>query len=326
MAFVQVASTGDAPTFFEMVAAERLMPSLKAAVTYALSVSDETDLSYTRVCAESFPDTIIYHTLLTPQVYSTRPNVQRFLDHEDELFFLISVALNRHSLQQKNASFAESLYALHRFPSEATPGLPQSSSSLTSRDRWQSLVLLTLLPYIRAKMDAFYNRSIAEAHFARDTSNEDNTTRPTVSYIGHLFTRGYPYCAAAFEAGRFAYQLLYLLGRSPHYSPELHLLGLVVRRVSGQDVATAKAWRASERAKRLQASRDSRVPFLMRFILEGWVRLSDAAVDHTHSALVLMVFGYKVRYNAFSASCRYASKGGEVGAPRRARLGTASFH
>lgn len=38
MAFVQVASGGYAPTFFEMVAAERLMPSLKAAVVYALSV------------------------------------------------------------------------------------------------------------------------------------------------------------------------------------------------------------------------------------------------------------------------------------------------
>lgn len=39
MAFVQLGSAGDSPTFFEMVAADRLMPSLKAAIAYTLSVS-----------------------------------------------------------------------------------------------------------------------------------------------------------------------------------------------------------------------------------------------------------------------------------------------
>ena len=40
MAFVALASdAGAAPTFFELVAADRLMPSLKAAAAYTLSVS-----------------------------------------------------------------------------------------------------------------------------------------------------------------------------------------------------------------------------------------------------------------------------------------------
>ena len=39
MSFVTVAGgAGDAPTFFELIAAEKLMPSLKAAITYALAV------------------------------------------------------------------------------------------------------------------------------------------------------------------------------------------------------------------------------------------------------------------------------------------------
>ncbi len=40
MSFVTLGGDGSArPTFFELVAAERLMPSLKAAVAYSLSVS-----------------------------------------------------------------------------------------------------------------------------------------------------------------------------------------------------------------------------------------------------------------------------------------------
>lgn len=42
MAFVALSSdAGAAPTFFEMVAADRLMPSLKAAAAYSLSVREK---------------------------------------------------------------------------------------------------------------------------------------------------------------------------------------------------------------------------------------------------------------------------------------------
>ena len=43
MSFVALAGDGGAaPTFFEMVAADRLMPSLKAALAYTLSVGGWT--------------------------------------------------------------------------------------------------------------------------------------------------------------------------------------------------------------------------------------------------------------------------------------------
>lgn len=38
MSFVSLGGDGSRPTFFELVAAERLMPSLKAATVYSLSV------------------------------------------------------------------------------------------------------------------------------------------------------------------------------------------------------------------------------------------------------------------------------------------------
>lgn len=40
MSFVALGGEGIRPTFFELIAADRLMPSLKAAITYSLSVRE----------------------------------------------------------------------------------------------------------------------------------------------------------------------------------------------------------------------------------------------------------------------------------------------
>lgn len=60
MSFVSLGGDGLRPTFFELVAADRLMASLKAAVVYSLSVYAQR-----------------------------RPSLHRLLDREDELFFLL---------------------------------------------------------------------------------------------------------------------------------------------------------------------------------------------------------------------------------------------
>lgn len=99
MSFVALGGDGSArPSFFELVAAERLMPSLKAAVLYSLSV------------------------------YALRrPGLNRLLDQEEELFFLISILLDRQALRgPAPASFAESLYGLKRMPA---PGHSMGSAS-----------------------------------------------------------------------------------------------------------------------------------------------------------------------------------------------------
>lgn len=51
------------------------------------------------------------------------------------------------------------------------------------------------------------------------------------------FLRAYPWLHAGQEAARFAYQLAYLLDRTPYYSPALHLLRQRVARVSGHELA-----------------------------------------------------------------------------------------
>ena len=82
------------------------------------------------------------HPLLHPcrppaQVYAQRrPGLNRLLDHEDELFFLITALLDRAALAGGGGSFAEGLYGLRRAPA-GTPDRPPSPGQRTS-----SLMLL----------------------------------------------------------------------------------------------------------------------------------------------------------------------------------------
>jgi peroxin-12 len=109
-----------------------------------------------------------------------------------------------------------------------------------------------------------------------------------------VFRAVYPFLSSTHEAARFWYQLLYLLNKTPYFSPELHLLGLVVARVSGQDVAMAERRKAMRYNERLQWAQQSRGwPFSQR-VREAWVRVSSAVGTHTRSALILAVFGYKL--------------------------------
>lgn len=110
MSFVSLGGDGLRPTFFELVAADRLMPSLRAAVAYSLAVYAQR-----------------------------RPGLHRLLDAEDELFFLLSAFLDRQALAASGGSFAEGLYGLRRAPVAPAPGAGQA---LSASQRQMSLALL----------------------------------------------------------------------------------------------------------------------------------------------------------------------------------------
>ena len=185
-------------------------------------------------------------------------------------------------------------------------------------------MLLTLVPYLRAKLDSLYAARIAQSTAAaaaaaggseRNRISSDSTIsdaaaqQPAYSLfrspfasrlvvqrqILDLFQRAYPFIASAHEGSRFVYQLFYLLGKTRYFSPELHALGLVVARVSGQDVAAAEQQRATHHSQRLQQARSGGGGPAVRAVREGWVKVSSSAGTHTRSALILAVFGYKVK-------------------------------
>ena len=169
MAFVALSSAaGGRPTFFEMVAAERLMPSLKSAAAYSLSVS--TRLFWSRETNPAVPpsSTTTHLDLLFPspffQVFARRrPSLHRVLAWEDELFALISLLLDRTALNAHAASFSETLYGLRRAPVDAASPGGASRRPLTSREKKRTLAFLVLAPYLRSKMEALYMRNTRPA-------------------------------------------------------------------------------------------------------------------------------------------------------------------
>lgn len=110
MAFVYLGGNESTkPTYFEVVAADKLVPSLKAAVVYTLAVSLSPEWAF------PFSPLLSVELSLLLQVLSQRHSwVQRLVEYDDEMFAAISMLLEWHSLSTSDATFAEGLYGLTR--------------------------------------------------------------------------------------------------------------------------------------------------------------------------------------------------------------------
>lgn len=209
------------------------------------------------------------------QVYAQRrPGLHNLLDSEDELFFLISILLDRHSLRTTNASFAESIYGLKR--------ASEGQTTLSKSQRQMSLIFLTLIPYLRSKLDNNYYTRHAQP---------TQSTRPR--YL-EIFGKVYPLVFAAHEGITFAYQLLYLLGTSPYYSPGLHMLGLSIVRISGSEVAEAEKLSAQKRAQGMDRIRRQGGPVVWQWFKRALRGSGEILSQHTRTALIVSVFLFKL--------------------------------
>lgn len=279
MSFVALGGDGSTrPTFFELVAAERLMPSLKAATIYSLSIFAQR-----------------------------RPMFHRLLDWEDEVFALITALLDRQSLQNGSSSFAESLYGLRRAGRPTSQGLPDPA--LLHRGQQHTLAVLVLLPYLKSKLDRLYSvhRRVdgvlgltfarAQTESARHEAAGGSTLQAQLQRLKattlNCFLRVYPWVHASQEALRFGYQLLYLLDSTPYFSPVLHLLQQHVVRVSGHEMVEVQRRKQRQRQQQLQGALQSG-PWLVRVLRQGWLHSSYALADHTRNALILSVFAFKL--------------------------------
>ncbi|KAK9810536.1 hypothetical protein WJX72_012327 [[Myrmecia] bisecta] len=277
MSFVSLGGDGSTrPTFFELVAAERMLPSLKAATIYSLSVFAQR-----------------------------RPFLHKLLDREDEVFAAISWALDRSSLATGSGTFAESLYGMRR---AALRGSSSSTTrpTLSRTQQHATLLLLVAVPYIKAKLDRLYNQYRRQSEgplgltlrMQQQPEQQVPEGRSALAAGGRrlllsIFLRVYPWAHAAQEGLRFAYQLLYLLDSTPYYSPLLHLLGQQVVRVSGQELVEAERQKQRQRRQQLQGIRQSSGP-LIRWVKKAWTRSSFLFADHTRNALILSVFAFKL--------------------------------
>ncbi|GIL49959.1 hypothetical protein Vafri_6256 [Volvox africanus] len=306
------------PTYFEVIAADRLVPSLKAAVVYALSVFSQR-----------------------------HPWVHRLLNHDDEVFALVAFALDGHSLLASDSTFADSLYGLLLRPLRR--GAQDVPGRLTRRQRLLVLICKVMLPYLRSKADKTFRRFNSASGgilaLALRYGTGQRSPSPDPVRAGHLggreeprgweaaasglwrhgleraFVAAYPWLHAVMEGTAFAYQLSYLLGASPVHDPVLHALGVSVARISAKDLVAAEDTKQGARQSLLQALETARAAALAAVAGAPARSMAVAAVsnavqravasghygffrcllatrwfveDHSRTALILAVFGFKV--------------------------------
>lgn len=136
----------------------------------------------------------------------------------DELYSLLEGALEWHCLSRYSASFAENFYGLKRV---AAVG----GALLSPQERWRSLLLLVLVPYLRHKLDA------AHARLQRHLQGKAATGTPMDRLLRALVAV-YPYVWTGVEASSLFLQLAYITNRSSVHSPWLWLAGARLERLS----------------------------------------------------------------------------------------------
>uniref|UniRef100_A0A3P8W0W1 Peroxisome assembly protein 12 n=1 Tax=Cynoglossus semilaevis TaxID=244447 RepID=A0A3P8W0W1_CYNSE len=192
-------AVNELPSVFEVLAQESLMDGLKPALKHAV-----------KVLAESNPSHFGF-----------------LWRHFDELYLLLDLLLQNHFLSHCSASFSENFYGLKRV--SGGRGAPLHLS-LHRKSHWRSLLLLCVVPYLRAKL---------EATLAKQRDEEDFSIQLARSRSQRLYkaaVAAYPYVSSAWQSWVFCQQLLFIFGFTKTHSPLLWLARVRLARLSAQDI------------------------------------------------------------------------------------------
>ena len=281
------------PTFFELIAAERLAPSLKGALAYALG------------------------TLAN----AGAPGVAHYaLDRGDEVFAALTFLAELKSFASGDGSLAESVYGLQRVPRTLTNGRVRSDGRYRI-DGWQrflSAAILAFGPYARSKAAAAHERlaperyidarrrsSVFEASADRvgASESEDAVVEAAVrarrearglrGAATRAFVSAYPAANALAEAATFVTWTGYLLGRWNVNDPMLMLVDCYVTRALPAELEANARELDAHRQRQLAVARASKSASA-RALGVGALKTKNFIMDYAQSALIAAVIGFKL--------------------------------
>ena len=280
------------PTFFELVAADRLVSSLRSALVYSMRV-----------------------------LVSRRPSSSWILDREDECFAAFMTLVETHAFATSNGSMAEGLYGLQRKrwrgsrvrgrggERDAVDGVTgvKKTRALTRTERALSVLTLVAVPYAREKLDRLHKRLLAHGGgtIARDAArallrddeegeDEDGGVllrlpsayvRTPSSLASSTFVKTYPIVNALLEAATFAHWLSFLIDGGDTHDPILRFLGLKITRVSLIETSETRAALDAHRAIALNAARVE--GGVLARVNAAILRAAHVAIDHAQGGLMV---------------------------------------
>ncbi|XP_018553996.1 peroxisome assembly protein 12 [Lates calcarifer] len=192
-------TVNEQPSVFEVLAQESLMEAVKPALRHAVKVLAESNPSRFGFLWRNF----------------------------DELYLLLDLLLQNHFLSHCSASFSENFYGLKRV--SGGWGFPVRLG-LRGKSHWRSLLLLCLVPYLRAKLES----TLAQQRDEEDFSIQLAQTRSQKLYRAAV--AAYPYVSTAWQAWVFCQQLLFVFGVARTHSPLLWLARVRLARLNAQDI------------------------------------------------------------------------------------------
>ncbi|KAK7203025.1 Pex12 amino terminal region-domain-containing protein [Myxozyma melibiosi] len=271
------------PTLFELVSASQLSDLLSPTVRYILA-----------------------------SLASRHPRyLLRLVLHFDELYALLSAAIELRCLKLSNASFTESFYDLaRRRVLKADRAVVAASGSLPSvqhkvdrlaalrpREIYSSLFALVGLPYILTKLDLYYESlqaaSVFRSHAQRsnpDDSNADPIARRKLKlklFITKYFAKLYPSLKLSASTISLLLSILYLFGRTPYHSLTDFLLAIRYTRQSPDSAPFSSPSRSSSSSSSSSLSS----PSPLRKLIALALRASDLTLK---GVLPTAVFALKL--------------------------------
>jgi len=172
------------PNIFEIFAQESLHQSIEPACKHIV-----------KVLAEHKPEKFSY-----------------IFNHFDELFVLTATGIQYYFLSIHSASLAEFYYGLVRH---------KTFNSLTFRSKAFSITVLTILPYIKAKIQSYY-KDLLESSY---TTNKN-------TLLDKFILKCYPYIHTLYNVLKLYFYLSYSTGSNNFHSPLYKLLTIKLNQVN----------------------------------------------------------------------------------------------
>lgn len=267
--------SGDAsrPSFFEMIAQQEMMPTLRPAMKYAFNILGSS--------------------------YRSMQWTSRF---SDELFYLGLFLLEKHHLNHYDASFSENFYGLKRVETKEISGKNNYKvtklSPMNDGHRYRALFFLVVVPYVKHKMDELYKELVPVYSISivdNDNLNPNNQEEPNSfrtrlkNKFKKIFVSIYPAVNASFEGAIFLYQLLYLYEKISFFTPFLNIQRLTLRRLSLQEMQAQDKTKRERRKKRLQNLYGGPLVQLWKLI----VLVYDSGLDYSKKLLPISIFAFR---------------------------------
>ncbi len=223
------------PSFLEMKLLEASFESYRT----ALSASMEAFQQHMHRLSSALPPNQNNPQLLQKfKMFIIRVISNGFRNYQLELQLLITYIIERKALSsQSNSTLTEALFGFRR--SKVLEG--KIVKSLDKKDMIKAALLVSFGSYFTEKLNKCYlhllniNMRAENIHSVHPEEYSRGASMLEVAKKSFLYI--YPFLHMTKEGLNVAYNLMYMIQKSPYYDPSLHALGQVIRRTNMHDTA-----------------------------------------------------------------------------------------